>query len=267
MGLKASGGSDHRWYFLSNAGLCFAYAMRLLPRRLRFGVAILIARAAVPFLRRTEAYEEQSMGKVDGVCEIALYLVLNTMTKNGTSFDPVFTVNGYEKLKLALATGEGVLLISPHTALSLLLVRFFHDRGHDPVVITADPEMRISGTKLTAHNLRPSQTFLVAARNRLRDGRLVCAMPDRSEPCEGRTVEFVTANGRVIVATALVQVAARCKANVVFTEVHMDKSEVVANFVTPSPGSAGSADAISNEFIEFVKAHVHARSAHYSKVA
>lgn len=261
---KASSGSDHRWYLLNVAGICFAYAMRLIPRRRRFGVAILVARAAVPFFRRTEAYEDLRRGNVDGVSEIALYLVLNALTKNGTSFDPVMKVNGYEKLELALESGDGVLVISPHTALNLLMIRFFHDSGHDPVVITADPEMRISGTTLTANNLRPSQTFLVAARTRLRDGRLLCAMLDRSEPCEGRTVEVVTANGRVFIATALVQVAVRCEANVVFTEVHIDKCGVVANLVMPSPGSTGCVDAISNEFSEFIQAHIQARSSCYT---
>jgi hypothetical protein len=114
----------------------------------------------------------------------------------------------------------------------------------------------------TAQVVQPSPTFLVVTRTRLRGGKLVCAMPDRAEHIEGRTVEFHTANGRVIVATALMQLAARCEAHVGFFEVHVEESGVVANIVTPSSASAGSADAITGDFIEFVRAHVAARSAY-----
>jgi len=177
-------------------------AMRLIPRR-RFVVATLVTRAAVPFIRRTEAFREQRKGNVDGVCEIALHFVLNTLTKNGIEFDPVMIVNGREKVERPLAAGRGVRLISPHTALSLLVIRFFHDAGYDPIVIAADPQTRVSGTSVTAITIQPSPTFLVAARTRLLKGKFLCAMPDRAEHTEGRTVEFDTANGRIILAPAL----------------------------------------------------------------
>lgn len=262
MRLRAGGGTDHKWYSFHLAGVCFAAAMRLLPRRRRFGVASLIARAAGPFVRRTAAYQQQRTGNVDGVREIALHLILNTLTKNGTEFDPVLTVRGLEGLKRALASGEGVLMLSPHTALSLLMVRVFHDAGLDPVVVAADPRMRVSGTRTAAQVVQPSPTFLVTIRSRLRGGRLVCAMPDKVEYREGRTVEFPTANGPVIVATALMQVAARCEANVGFFAVHAEGRGVVANIVTPPPSPPGSAEAITGDFIEFVRAHVEARFAY-----
>jgi lauroyl/myristoyl acyltransferase len=264
MSLKVGGGSEHKWYSFHIAGLCFASAMRLIPRRRRFGVALLIARAAAPFVRRTQAFHEQRRGNVDGVCEIALHLVLNALTKNGVEFDPVITVNGKDGLERALATGKGVLLIAPHTALGLLMVRFFHDAGYDPIVIAADPQMRVSGTKVTAQTLQPSQTFLVAIRTKLRRGKFVCAMPDRGEPIAGRTVEFATANGRIILAPALIRVAARCRAEVVFLEAHVEERGVVANMVTPPRSPASSADTITEGFIEFVRAHVESRFASYN---
>lgn len=264
MRLKARKGSQHRWYFFHLAGLCFATAMRLIPRRRRFGAALLIARAAVPLVRRTEAFRDQRRGNVDGICEIALHLVLSVLTKNGTGFDPVINVRGHEELKRALAAGKGVLLLSPHTVLSVLMVRFFHDAGHDPVVIAADPQMRISGTTLTAETLQPSTMFLVLIRSRLRAGRLVCAMPDRGEHNEGRTVEFDTANGRIIVAPALMRVAARCEANVIFLRVHFEAGEIIADMVSPSSASGSSAEAITGDFIEFVRSHVESRFAYHN---
>ncbi len=238
--------------------------MRLIPRRRRFGVAMLIGRAAVPFIRRTEAFRLQRKGNVDGAGNIALHFVLHTLTKNGTTFDPVITVNGYERLKSALAEGKGVLLISPHTALSILMVRFLHDNGHDPIIIAADPQMRISGTTLTPHIMQPSPMFLVATRTRFRRGELVCGMPDRGEPNEGRTVEFDTANGRIIVAPALMHVAARCAAKVVFFAMHVEEREIVADMVTPSPSSEGSGEAITQDFIEFMRAYAGSRAAYHN---
>lgn len=261
MGLKAGGGSEHKWYAFHLAGLCFSATMRLIPRRRRFEAAMLIARAAIPLVRRTGAFKEQQRGKVDGAREIALHLVLNTLTKNGIEFDPDLTVHGAEELERMLAAGKGVLLISPHTVLSLLMLRFLHDAGHAPVVIAADPQMRISGTNVTAETLQPSPTFLVATRTRLRRGRLVCGMPDRGEPSAGRTIEFATANGQIILAPALLQVAARCRANVMFLRVQVEGRAVVATMTPPPAEAAGSTDALTEAFIEFVRAHVQARRA------
>jgi hypothetical protein len=82
-------------------------------------------------------------------------------------------------------------------------------------------------------------------------------MPDRAEHHAGRTIEFATAVGRVIVAPALMQVAARCGAEVLFTEVHIeDGYKLVGTITAPS---AGTPDTITNEFIEFVQARAEAR--------
>jgi lauroyl/myristoyl acyltransferase len=253
------GSSNHRWFFFHLAGFWFAMAMRLIPRRRRFRVAVLVSRAALPLIRRTEAYREQRKAKVDGIREIALYLILDCLTKHGTRFDPVINVTHYENVERALAAGKGVLSISPHTVLSLFLARLFHDAGHDPVIVTADPRMRVGGTILEAETIQPSPTFLVAIRNRLRGGRLVCAMLDRAEAREGRTVEFATSRGRIIIATALIRVAARSETSVVFSEAHLDERGIVITFAPPS-SSSDAADAITRDFIEFVRTHIETRS-------
>src|SRR5687768_8163109 len=112
------------------------------PPRYRFGAAVLVARAATPLLRLTSAYREQELKGFDGPHEIALHFVLNALTRNGARFHPSVEVKGLEELERACAAGTGVLVLGPHAALTLLMIRLFHDRGLDPVVITPDPGMR-----------------------------------------------------------------------------------------------------------------------------
>ena len=211
----------------------FAVAMRLVPRRYRFGAALFVSRAATPLLRLTDAYRKQELIGFDGPREIALHFVLNALTRNGARFDPIVEVRGLAELERACAAGTGVLVLGPHAALTLLMIRLFYDRGLDPVVITPDPGMRVAGTTLKVRTVQPSPTFLVKTRGGLRRGELVCAMPDRAEHHGARTVEFVTADGRVIVAPALMRVAARCGARVIFTEVHTEGGSVVGSIHAP----------------------------------
>lgn len=233
--------------------------MRLAPRRYRFGAAVFVARAAVPLLRLTSAYRVQELIGFDGPREIALHFLLNALTRNGARFDPVVEVKGFAELERAYAAGTGVLVLGPHAALTLLMIRLFYDRGLDPVVITPDPRMRVPGAPLTVRTVQPSPAFLVKTRGRLRRGDLVCAMPDRAEHHEARTVEFVTVRGRVIVAPALMHVAARCGARVIFTEVHADGGSVVGTIHAPAHASSG--DALTEDFIAFVQARAEAHSA------
>jgi hypothetical protein len=248
-----------RRQLIQAAEFLFSVAMRLVPRRYRFGAALFAARAAAPLLRLTSAYREQELKGFDGPREIALHFVLNALTRNGARFDPVVEVQGLAELERAYAAGKGVLVLGPHAALTLLMIRLFHERGLDPVVVTPDPAMRVAGTTLTARTVQPSPTFLVKTRGLLRRGELVCAMPDRAEHHEARTVEFVTVSGRVIVAPALMHVAARCEARVIFTEVHADGGSVVGTIHAPAHASSGAA--LTEDFIAFVQARAEAHSA------
>jgi lauroyl/myristoyl acyltransferase len=196
----------------------------------------------------------------DGPREIALHFMLNALTRNGTRFDPAIKVRGFEEFERAHAEGRGVLVIGPHAALTLLMIRLFYDRGLDPVVVSPDASMRVGGTNVTARTVQPSPTFLVRTRSRLRAGDVVCAMPDRGEHQGARTFEFDTVRGRVIVAPALMRVAARCGARVVFTEVHAEGRAALAGTIA-APADATSGEAIAREFVEFVRALAEARSA------
>jgi lauroyl/myristoyl acyltransferase len=118
--------------------------------------------------------------------------------------------------------------------------------------------MRVGGTTLTARTIQPSPTFLVKTRGCLRRGEVVCAMPDRAEHHGARTVEFATAAGRVIVAPALMQVAVRCGARVVFTEVHAEGRTLAGTVSAPADSSSG--EAVAEGFMEFVRARAEERS-------
>jgi lauroyl/myristoyl acyltransferase len=255
---EANVGPDRRRRLIHAAEFCFAVALRLAPRRFRFGTVLTLTSAVLPLLRRTSAYRVQAEMGFDGPREIALHFMLNALTRNGTRFDPVIDVKGYEEFERAYAVGKGVLVVGPHAALTLLMIRHFYDRGLDPVVVSPDPRMRVGGTTVRARTVQPSPTFLVKTRSRLRGGDVVCAMPDRAEHHGARTVEFATAGGCVIFAPALMHLAARCGARVIFTEVHAEGREALAGTICASEVTS-SGEAIAEEFMEFVRARVEER--------
>ncbi len=237
------------------AELCLARVMCLVPKPYRFGAALLLARIALPLVRKTEAYREQQIKMFHRPREIALHLVLNALTKNGTAFDPRIRVSGFDHFVRAQARGKGVLVIGHHAALSLFMVRHFYDKGFDPVVITPDSKLRVGGTLVSVRILQPSPMFLVQLRSRLRRGELVCGMPDRGEHHMRRTIEFAMPSGRVILAPAMIQVAARCGAEVLFTEVHIEGRQLVSTIASPSRAARATAESLTEEFISFVRDH------------
>ena len=81
-------------------------------------------------------------------------------------------------------------------------------------------------------------------------------MIDRGEHSGDRTVAIDTVNGPVFVAPAFLQVAARCGARVAFTEVHVEGWRVAARIVV---ASSDTAEGLTREFGEFVRAHIAAR--------
>lgn len=253
--------SSRRQDFFRAAETCFAKAVLLVPRRYRFAAAVLAARAAVPLFRMTAAYRVQERIGFDSPHEIALHFILNALTRCGTRFDPVIAMDRYEELERAHAEGRGVLMIAPHAALTMLMPRLLYDRGLDSVVVTPDAGMRIGGTKVAARTVQPSPTFLVKTRSSLRRGEIVLAMPDRAEHHPGRTVEFPTAKGHIIIAPALMRVAARCGAAVLFMELHAGPAGLEGTIASPPPASARDADAITEEFVKFVWARAEALSA------
>ncbi len=239
--------------FVRTAEFCFALAMRAVPRRYRFDAALFVTSIAIPLLRRTKPFGEQQRMGFHSPREIALYLLLNALARNGTAFDPPFVVDSYHLLEEARKAGKGVLVIGHHAALTVLMIRFFYDRGLNPVVITPDGELCVPGVLAPARTLQPSPMFLVQLLSALRRGDLVCAMPDRAEHHAGRTIEFTTAAGPIILAPAMIDVASRCGAQVLFTEAKLSGQQLAAKIVAPTQSASSFTDLI-NEFIAFVRA-------------
>lgn len=226
---------------------CFAFAMRMVPRQYRFQTALWLARATAPLFSSSAAYREQRIKNFHRPDEIVLYLLLNALTKNGTRFDLEIATKGYEHFERAYERGKGVLVIGHHAALTLLMVRLFYDKGLNPIVVTPDGSLRVAGTLVRAGTIQPSHMFLVQLRTKLRQGQLICAMPDRGEHHVGRTIEFETPAGGVILAPAIIDVAARCGAEVVFTEVRVTGRQLMATIAAPS------SESIVEDFISFVR--------------
>jgi lauroyl/myristoyl acyltransferase len=250
------GDAAHEWHALHLAGAAVAAAVRLVPRRWRFNVALFLARAAQPFLRNTDACRRQLLTNIDGIAEIALYMVTNALTVHGTEFVPRLEMEGYDEFVSLCRKGGGVLLVQPHAVLTQLPFRAMHDDGLDAIGISTIPQMRYAGTRIAANALMPSRTFLVTVRNRLREGGLVSSMIDRAEHSGDRTVEFATVNGPLIVSTALLRVAVRCGARVAFTEVHVDGWRVAGSIVI---AKSDTVDGLAREFADFVRSRIAAR--------
>jgi len=207
----------------------------------------------VPLFARTAAYREQAIKNFHQPSEIVLFLLLNALTKNGTQFDLKIVAKGYQHFERAYANGKGVLITGHHAALTLMMVRFFHDRDFHPIVITPDDNLKVPGTSLVAETILPTPMFLVRLRTKLKNGRLICAMPDRAEHHGQRTIEFDTALGPVILAPAIIEVAARCGAAVLFTEVRVERHQLVTVIAEAPASSTGDAAAIVRNFIAFVR--------------
>lgn len=219
--------------------------------------ATVLASLLTPVVRRTSAFQELRRSlPVDRARDLTLHLVLNSLTRSGTAFDPAFRVEGGDALESALGSRRGVLMCATHTVALALVPRLLHDTRPDATIVTAESWIRVPGTRAMFSTLRPSRMFLLELRTRLRDGGLVCAMIDRSQEELSRTVEIATAEGRLRVSDALIRVAVKCGARVVFVAACLEPSGgVVVRFGEPAEPDP-SEERITEDFVAFVQAHV-----------
>src|SRR5688572_18312729 len=185
------------------AALAVVYALRLLPRRLRWSFLLRASAVAAPILRA--AGVEPGMG-IDGFREIALWRLMVAAGEAGLAFDPVLEHCGPPPLDGAARPRGGMLVAGPHSLLNYLAVRHLHDRGGDPVVVAADPTIPVFGTRTVPRAVPASLTLLPQAARHFRAGDVVCAMIDWPEAAKG-TFRVETALGPIHVAEPLLKLA------------------------------------------------------------
>ena len=180
----------------------------------------------------THAYRQRAKLRTDDLRETSLELLLMMLTRHGATFVPVVRIDGAEHLP---APADGPLLIvSRHTMLSFLFLRYLEDAGHEPFVIAAYPGLRISGTRRPARVLDPSPMLLFKVRRLLADGRTITAMIDRDRP-DRRSASIDTPDGPGFISAALLQLARRCGARIVFLSTRLNaEGAVVCRLVAAS---------------------------------
>ncbi len=214
----------------------FGLAMRAVPRGGRFAVAMLLASAAAPLVRRSDLFRGVRRYPFNSARDVALHVVLAVLNRSGIGFEPRLRFEGLEKLDAARAAGRGLLLVGPHTHLTSLAVRHLHDSGYGMTVVTMGPVARRVGSRTALPVIPLSPHFLLEVREALLAGGMVFAMIDRVKPVAGMTVPVETAAGTVHVADALVRLAARCGVGVAFIASRREGRGVACTLDVPAAG-------------------------------
>lgn len=238
----------HGSRLLRTAGLVLALAFRIVPRRLRFRVAIVVARWLEPLIARTSAYERRRRHlRTDTLKEASLELLLMMLTRHGTEFDPILRIDGAEHVS---ENRGATVILSAHTMLSPLIMRHFADLGRKLFAIAAEADLRIPGTRVTGSILPPSPMLLLQVRRLFKEGQTVAAMIDRGDP-ERRNTIYQTTTGPMRISHALLHLALRHHARVLFLATRMDaSSQIVMRLATPSPQST-TVPEILEDFVRF----------------
>ena len=237
-------------------GRALALAVRLIGREHRFMAAIIIARLLQPVIRASNAYQARKRLRTDGLRETSLDLVLNMVSRYGTTYGPRIVVAGGEWIPKKDGQGAA-LFVSPHTMLSTLVTRLFHDRGMRPTVMAADPKLKISGTQLPARVMVPTRTVLVTVRDLFAAGETVIAMLDRSGD-ERRTRTVTTKQGQFPISTPILELALRQRASIVFFTANLDdRWKLKMTFVQPPQDERTTIEDVLAAYAAFMDEHVH----------
>ena len=236
-----------------------AVALRTVPYDHRYAFIMRLARMLTPLVRRSAAY--RGLARITPVIspgDYALHRVLDTLTRGGTGFPLRVRVEGQEVVDEAIARGRGVLIASPHAPLCVPVLAWLDARAFPIDAVAASDFAWVSGTDARrVTTLARGPGMMIRVRTRLREGRTVWAMIDRTDPRERRLVHFDTQAGRFMVSDALVKVAVRCGAEVVFLSARSDPEHGIrAEFAAPRAGSAGSVERITADFADFVREHI-----------
>jgi hypothetical protein len=253
-GIAQPDSSRQRRYWHSRA---LRFAIRVIPRSWRFRTALLCARMVPPLIRRTMPYRQRRKSIVDGPVEIALYIILAGLTRDGIAFDPRLRVVDFELFEAAVRRRKGVLLISGHGALGFAFLGYLAERGYQASVVSYYPDSHhLLAPKVPVPTVSPGRSYLFEVRERFRRGEVVGAMIDRAEAIEGRTVPVETHEGTLHVADALIQVAENAGAEVIFLRSWVESSAIAIELASPSQSPERNAKSIARDFAQFIQHHV-----------
>lgn len=228
--------------------------MRLVPGGLRFGLAVRLAGILAVPMRASRGFVDLRRGlPLNSERDLALNLLLRSMTSSGTLFAVPLRMEGEEVLRAALSSGQGTVIVSPHALLSRLLLRYLYDRGHRPTIIGGMDGIPLTGTRVTLPTVHPSPTVLLLARRRLRAGGIVCANVDHLEGMGKRTSAFEGPQGEIRFSDSIFRLAVRCGAQVIFTAARAERTGVRSWIAAPRSASAGSPEAVARDFAAFVQ--------------
>ena len=187
--------------------------------------------------------------------EVALQMVLRTLDRVGTEYDPIVRVHGAEPFAAARDALRGLLMIGPHAALSKLVVRYLCDQEYSPIIVVADP-MRFGGMRRPPRQIVMSPTFLLRVRTELRAGSIVGAMADHEPDTARRTFEVQTPGGTVLLSDGLIRIAQKCGSAILFIASALSDDGVVHIYLEPPSPASQSVEAIAIDFAAFVHSHV-----------
>lgn len=237
-----------------SVGFLLATAFRVLPRPWRWHAAVALSRALRPLIRQTRAYEARARLRTDTLRETSLELILGMLTRFGVLFDPILRFEGAEHFPPP-GSGQPLLLVGPHTMLSMLIVNWLEERGDEYFGIASDPGRRIYGTHKLLPIIIPSPSLFFDVRRHLMNGRFVLGMIDRGD-VEPRNVEVETKAGTLRVSPALVHLAFRCGVPVLFFASWMNEwSEVVIRVTRPAQRDLDDLSGVVHDFVRFYEEH------------
>jgi lauroyl/myristoyl acyltransferase len=244
---------------LGIAGALLSGLVLVLPRRHRFAALAIIARLFLPVIRRSHLLGNLRVWHVNTDCDLALYALLQKLDRHDFGRGAEIRFDGIHLLDAAAEAGSGTLIVAPHALLLFLAVRRLHDtRGNVTAVRAPAP-----GGRAHRHSRVPvivrSPEFMLDVRDALGAGRTVFAMVDRRGPEDGVTTTISTASGTVHLSVALIRLAVRCGASVIFMTARPHLAGLSCTIAAPSRDSVGDPDAIVAELGRFVQAHAQRR--------
>jgi len=234
-------------------GTLFGQLMRLVPVRRRFAAAVSVSRWLTPLLRNLPPFRERRQWLIDSDVETTLSFALTMINRAGLRYIPRLSLRRFEIFSSAVEAGRGVLLVGPHSMLSLLTVQYLGELGYSPAAVSCMPANDLA-SKPRMEVVKTGRGALLDARRRLGRGELVCAMLDRPAPTE-RPVEIETARGTLVASDSLIRIAVSAGARIVFGTSRLDaEGTVVGTFSAPTMG--GTAEEVWRDFVNVVQDHV-----------